>query len=316
MKIIPSLFLPAGKHAKLSVVIYHRVLSEPDPLLGGEDISNFEMQLNYLVRNFNVLPLSDAITRLRRGTLPSCAVSITFDDGYADNVEIALPILQKYAITATFFIASGFVDGGRMWNDTVIESVRRARGDVLDLSEIGLGVYPISSLTDRRQSLYQVIDMLKYLPDELRQSQVEKIRTLIAADLPDNLMMTSSQVKQLYDAGMEIGGHTVNHPILTRITDADALKEIADGKETLEGIINAPVQLFAYPNGKPNRDYHANHVNMVKKVGFQAAVTTAWGAARSHDDLFQIPRFTPWDKNELLYTLRMVRNTFNTIEKV
>jgi len=72
--------------------------------------------------------LSDAITRLRRGTLPSCAVSITFDDGYADNAENALPLLQKYAITATFFIASGFIDGGRMWNDTVIESVRRAKG--------------------------------------------------------------------------------------------------------------------------------------------------------------------------------------------
>ena len=316
MKMIPSLFLPAGKHAKLSVVIYHRVLSEPDPLLGADDINSFEMQLKYLVKNFNVLPLSDAITRLRRDTLPSCAVSITFDDGYADNAENALPLLQKYAITATFFIASGFVDGGRMWNDTVIESVRRAKGDVLDLSGIGLGVFPISSLTDRCQSLHQLIDMLKYLPDELRQSQVEKIRALIAADLPDNLMMISSQVKQLYNAGMEIGGHTVNHPILSRITDAAALKEIADGKEMLEGIINAPVQLFAYPNGKPNKDYHAIHVKMVKEVGFDAAVSTAWGAVRSHDDLFQIPRFTPWDKNELFYTLRMLRNTFNAIEKV
>lgn len=313
MKILPSLLFPAGKQARLSIVIYHRVLPEPDLLLGGGDVHGFETQLRYLVRNFNILPLSDAIKRLHRGTLPSRAVSITFDDGYADNAEIALPILQKYDVTATFFIASGFLDGGRMWNDTVIESVRQAQGNMLDFNGIGLGIHTISSIDERRQALFYLIEALKYLPYEIRQLQVEKIKSLIAANLPDNLMMTSDQVRQLHNAGMEIGGHTVTHPILAKIGNTAALAEIANGKEILEGITGAPVRLFAYPNGKPGKDYHADHVTMVRQVGFDAAVSTAWGAARSHDDLFQLPRFTPWDKRELFYVLRMVRNTFNKI---
>lgn len=316
MKILSSLFSPAGKNARLSIVIYHRVLPNPDPLVGGGDVNSFEKQLGYLTRNFNILPLYEGIRQLRQGTLPSRAVSITFDDGYADNAEIALPILQKYNVSATFFIASGFLDGGRMWNDTVIESVRQAQGEELDLNEINLGTHAIASLEQRREALFKLIEILKYLPHEIRQLQVEEIRTRIAANLPDNLMMTSDQVRQLHNAGMEIGGHTVTHPILSKVNNTIALTEIANGKETLEGIIGAPVRLFAYPNGKPGKDYCADHVEMVKQLGFEAAVSTAWGAAKGYDDVFQLPRFTPWDKSEFFYVLRMAQNTLNRIEVV
>lgn len=316
MKILPSLFCPAGKNARLSIVIYHRILPSPDPLLGGGDVKSFETELRCLIKNFNILHLSEGVKRLRSGTLPGRALSITFDDGYADNVEIALPVLQKYGAPATFFIASGFLDGGRMWNDTVIESVRQAQGNVLDLNEVGLGVHSIASLDERRRALFFLIETLKYLPQEARNSQVDKISSIISANLPDNLMMTSDQVRQLHNAGMEIGGHTVSHPILARIEHIAARTEIVNGKEILEGIIQAPVKLFAYPNGKPGKDYLIDHVNMVKQLGFEAAVSTAWGAAKSGDDLFQLPRFTPWDRSEFFYVSRMVRNTFTTIEKV
>ncbi|WP_347889012.1 polysaccharide deacetylase family protein [Nitrosomonas europaea] len=316
MKILPSLFSPAGKNAKLSIVIYHRVLPEPDLLTGEGGIAQFEKGLSYLTNNFNILPLSEAVNKLRGGTLPGRAACITFDDGYADNAEIALPILQKHGVTATFFIASGFLDGGRMWNDTVIESVRRAKGDTLDLNAIGLGNHAIATLEQRRKTLNLLIDKLKYLPHEARASQVDKLSTIIAADLPDNLMMTSAQVWQLHDAGMEIGGHTLTHPILASIDDAAARTEIAEGKAKLEAIIDIPLRLFAYPNGKPGKDYLSAHVKMIKDAGFEAAVSTAWGAARQDSDLFQLPRFTPWDKSEWRYVLRMVRNMRQRIQTV
>ncbi|MDL1864155.1 polysaccharide deacetylase family protein [Betaproteobacteria bacterium PRO5] len=316
MKILPSLFSPAGKNAKLSIVIYHRVLAEPDLLTGEGGIAQFERGLSYLTNNFNILPLSEAVNKLRSGTLPGRAACITFDDGYADNAEIALPILQKHGVTATFFIASGFLDGGRMWNDTVIESVRRAKGDTLDLNAIGLGNHAIATLEQRRETLNLLIDKLKYLPHGARASQVDKLSTIIAADLPDNLMMTSAQVRQLHDAGMEIGGHTLTHPILASIDDAAARTEIAEGKAKLEAIIDTPLRLFAYPNGKPGKDYLSAHVRMIKDAGFEAAVSTAWGAARQDSDMFQLPRFTPWDKSEWRYVLRMVRNMRQRIQTV
>ena len=315
MKFLPSIFSPAGKHAKLSIVIYHRVLLEPDLLLGQKgDIASFDTQLRILSRNFNILPLSQAVKLLRSNTLPSRAVCITFDDGYADNAEIALPILKKYSAVATFFVSSGVLNGGRMWNDTVIESIRGAQGDILDLTQLGLGSYSIQTVAERQTVLMMLIDKLKYMPQKQRHEWVDKLSTIIAAALPDNLMMTSDQVRKLHREGMEIGAHTISHPILARIDNAIAYNEIAEGKKILEEIINAPVNLFAYPNGKPNKDYLVDHVKMVKEIGFDAAVSTAWGAAQKGNDIYQLPRFTPWDLNEEFFVLRMTRNMLNKIE--
>ncbi len=315
INVLASTFSPAGKNARLSILIYHRVQEKPDLLLGGnDDIVAFDSHLQYLTRHFNVLSLHEALQRLRDGTLPNRAACITFDDGYADNVEIALPMLQKYAVPATFFIAAGFIGGGMMWNDRVIEIIRRMQGDSLDLTQLGLEVYDISTLSQRRKSLFSLIDSLKYLPYDSRLEHVEELHQLIPVDLPDNFMMTAEQIKALHHAGMEIGGHTVTHPILARLEPEQAYREIAEGKEILEGIIGEPIRYFAYPNGKPYQDYHAEHADMIKKIGFKAAVSTTWGAASRNSDLFQLPRFTPWDLSNVRFVLRMVQNMMRKVE--
>lgn len=91
-----------------------------------------------------------------------------------------------------------------------------------------------------------------------------------------------------------------------------ARAEIASGREMLEGMIGGRVRLFAYPNGKPGQDYLADHVRMVKDLGFDAAVSTAYGAATARSDLYQLPRFTPWDRGTLRLTLRMAQNMLRT----
>lgn len=310
-----SLFSPTGKNARLSILIYHRVLEKPDLLLGGDgDISTFDLHLKYLTRHFKVLSLHEAVQRLKDGTLPSRAACITFDDGYADNAEIALPILQKYGVPATFFIAAGFIEGGMMWNDRVIETVRLAPGHSINLVELGLGNYDISTLEQRRKSLFSLIETLKYQPYADRMEKVQKINELIPVDLPVNFMMTAQQIQTLHRTGMEIGGHTVNHPILARLEAQQAYKEIVKGKEILESIIDAPVRYFAYPNGKPDQDYYVEHAAMLKKIGFEAAVSTTWGAANGFSDLFQLPRFTPWDKSDMRFALRMIQNMMRTVK--
>jgi peptidoglycan/xylan/chitin deacetylase (PgdA/CDA1 family) len=304
-----QLLSPGGWHPRLSILIYHRVLPQPDPLFPSEvDAKIFDEQMAQVAACFRVMPLRDAAQGLRRGNLPARAACITFDDGYADNAEIALPILKKHGISATFFVATGFLDGGRMWNDTVIELIRRAPGHILDLSTMGLGRFEIATVPQRQQTISSVLYQLKYLPLEVRQSRVEEMCSLLPVVPPNDLMMTSDQVRTLHNAGMEIGGHTVSHPILARMEAAAARVEIANGKETLEGITRAPVRLFAYPNGKPDQDYLSEHVAMVRELGFDAAVSTAWGAARGNSDLYQLPRFTPWDRGQLRFTLRMAQN--------
>jgi len=143
------------------------------------------------------------------------------------------------------------------------------------------------------------------------------MRSVIPVNLPNDLMMTSEQVRSMHGAGMEIGGHTVLHPILASTEKSAARTEIANGKEMLEGIIRAPVHFFAYPNGKPERDYLPEHVAMVRELGFEAAVSTAHGAAKPGDDLYQLPRFTPWDRGgQSRFVFRMIQNMLRNTETV
>lgn len=301
-----SLVAPGGARG-LSVLVYHRVLPEPDPLFPGQmDAVRFAQHLDVLDDCFNVMPLPEAVGRLRSGSLPRRAACITFDDGYADNATVALPLLRARGMHATFFIAAGFLDGGRMWNDTVIESVRRTALARLDATCAGLGHLPCDGMEQKRHAAGALLGALKYLPIHERAELVNRIAHDSGATLPADLMMTSKQVRELHAAGMEVGAHTVNHPILATLPAAAARAEIASGREMLEAVIGGRVGLFAYPNGKPGQDYLPEHVALVRALGFDGAFTTAWG--RDSADPYQLPRFTPWDRSPQRFALRLARN--------
>jgi len=309
LRIGASAISPAGGRGKLSILIFHRVLSEPDPLCPDEmDALRFDSMLSWLGGMFNVLPLSEAVERARAQSLPSRALSITFDDGYADNHDVALPILKRHGMVATFFVATGFLDGGRMWNDTLIESVRGARGDLIDLGDLGLGELPVSNLNEKRSAVDQLLRHAKYLSPEQRLSMVSRVHSAAGASLPCDLMMTSQQVRALRSGGMEIGAHTVSHPILTRLSSAAARTEIEASRTFLAELLGEPIELFAYPNGKFGQDYSQEHADMVAKLGFLAAVATDPGVSTRHSDPFRLPRFTPWDRSEVRFHTRMMMN--------
>lgn len=304
-----ALTAAAGGGGRLSILVYHRVLPRSDAMLAGEvEAAVFDWQMALLAEYFQVLPLHEAARRLRSGTLPARAACVTFDDGYADNHDTALPILQKWRLPATFFVATAYLDGGWMWNDAVTEALRQARGEVLDLTRLGLSAHPLATSRLRREAAMSVIARLKYLPPDERQAAASQVCRLASAELPASPMMSSAQVRALHSAGMEIGGHTASHPILAELGQAQAYDEIAAGKERLERITGGAVRLFAYPNGKPGKDYRPEHVGMVKRIGFAAAVSTAWGAAGAACDPYQLPRFTPWDATPLRFGLRLLQN--------
>ncbi|MDN2671978.1 polysaccharide deacetylase family protein [Janthinobacterium sp. SUN026] len=297
--------------AALSILIYHRVLARPDPLFPGEvDAALFQRQLRLLKRFYTPLPLGDAVRRLQDGSLPPRAACITFDDGYADNAQVALPLLLRHGLHATFFIATGYLDGGQMWNDTVIDAVRQAPGAVLDLRAQELGTFPVATLAQRQAAVATLLGRLKYLPFAQRQRLAMQIRRQAGARASAPAMLSTAQLRQLHGAGMTLGGHTASHPILSTLAERAAQLDIANGKRQLESLVQAPVTLFAYPNGKAGRDYGAPHVAMVKRLGFQAAVATDWGVARpgADLDLLQLPRFTPWDRGRLAFLWRMRQN--------
>lgn len=308
---------PGRRGSRLSILVYHRVHRRPDPLFPGEvDAERFERQMQWIGRIFNVLPLDDALKRLSANALPTLPACITFDDGYADNLEVAVPILQRQGLTATFFISAGFVDGGRMWNDTIIESVRATNQEALDLTQLGLGVFPMATLANRRTAIRALVSDQKYRPPAERADGCAAIADAAKVTPPTDLMLRSDQILQLHRAGMGIGAHTMTHPILASLPLDEARREISDSRDVLERIVGERIALFAYPNGKPGADYGAQHVEMVRALGFDAALSTAWGVATKTTDLYQLPRFTPWDRSPVRFVLRLAQNLFNPVRSV
>jgi len=308
-----TFLLRVPRSPRLSVLAYHRILPEHDPLLSEEpSAEEFEHRMRWVKANFDVLPLSGAVRALRENRLPKRALSITFDDGYADNYKVAAPILLRLGLPATFFVATGFLDGGCMFNDVVIEALRCAGSAELDLDDLGLGRHALGDPTQRASAIDRILVRLKYFEPERRRRAALEVARRSGSRVPADLMMTSEQVRSLHAAGMEIGAHTVTHPILAEIPLGRARHEMAASRARLEQIIGAPVRLFAYPNGSPRRDYHAEHAALARELGFTAAVSTAWGAARAGDDLYQIPRFTPWDRADWRFGLRLAHNAMRS----
>ncbi len=295
------------REAKLNILIYHRVMPEPDSLRPWEiDQAQFKRQMTWINGVFNVIPLSQAVEQIKENRLEPRTLAITFDDGYLDNLTVAVPILKAFNYPATFFCTSAWLNGGLMWNDQVIESVRCWPDTELVLEELGLEPLPVATESDKNSAIEILLPKLKYLNHEQRNAVAEKMIKKTAN--PPRLMMNASEIKSLHQAGMDIGGHTHSHPILARISATQAQTEIQKNKAILEEITGAAVELFAYPNGQPNIDYSIQHSKLVEKANYLAAVSTKWGFSFDNTDLYQLPRFTPWNKSRNRFLANIFKN--------
>ena len=297
----------ASRGNRLLILCYHRVLERPDPMLPDTvHAEQFAVQMQALAENFCVLPLHSAVEKLAAGALPRRAACVTFDDGYADNLQVALPILRENQVPATIFVASGYLDGGRMWNDTITEAVRRVDDRFLDLGVSDIDKLPLETDSDRTRSAMQVVLALRRMTPERRAALTEAVAERASSALPDDLMLTSRQLVEMHRAGVEVGAHSVSHPILSNLSPDAAAAEIQTSKEQLQSLIDAEVFGFAYPNGYPGVDYQAGHVRAVADAGYRYAVTTARGTGSMSTDRFQLPRLDPWDKSPLRFAMRLV----------
>jgi peptidoglycan/xylan/chitin deacetylase (PgdA/CDA1 family) len=295
---------------RLTILLFHRVLPVPDPLLPDEPcVQRFDEVLRWLGGTFTVMTLRDAVAALERAQLPRRALVITFDDGYADNATHALPALQSAGLPATFFVTTRFLDGGLMWNDRVIEAVRAWQAPAIDLTAHGL---PRVDLGPRRhEAIDTLLGAMKYLDFERREVIATKLLEE-SGSIVTRLMMDASQVRELHRAGMEIGAHTHSHPILARLDRNAARTEMATNKSLLEQIIGAPVTSFAYPNGRLGTDFTAEHGAIAAELGFTCAVTTMPGTAATLAHRFELPRLAPWDRTRARYLARLARHYFDS----
>ncbi len=274
------------------MLTYHRVLEEYDELVDDLHAVQFLQQMKTLSQYFNVMTLDEGLSQVRTGKVAPGAVCITFDDGYRDNHDVALPILKELGLSATFFISTGYLGGGMMWNDIVVESVRKTQIPELDLTGLSLGKYNVKTTQQKKDLINVLIHNWRNKSLDQRNNLASQLQSIARVNVNERIMMTEAEVKELSSCGMEIGGHTVNHPILTSATVDEAAREVKDGKAQLEKITGKKLKYFAYPSGRAGLDYQQVHMDVVKQAGFIAALTTNDGAIDQHANPYELPRIS------------------------
>jgi peptidoglycan/xylan/chitin deacetylase (PgdA/CDA1 family) len=242
-----------------------------------------------LADNCAVLPLREAVRRLLDGTLPPRAVCVTFDDGYRNNLQVAAPVLKRFGIPATVFITQRAIETGIMWNDLVIEALRCAQGTV-DLSHLGLGTVDMASVERPDRFVLEVLKAFKYRPLQERWNIARELHDRCARRAPPRLMLDEPDLRELTRCGVELGAHTVNHPILAKLPPEEAMREIVDCADWLAGVTGERPRSFAYPNGRPGTDFNGIHMRQAREAGFELAVSTEWNCASKGSDAFALPR--------------------------
>lgn len=300
---------------KLSVFLFHKIPNEVDELLPNElDLARFIQVVDFIETHFEVICLADAAKLISQNRFSGNIAAITFDDGYAEWRQGAAEILAQRSLPATFFITTGQLFGRPMWHERLANIVRHYSGETLDTQAVCLPPLTVGSLGERASALQALDFHFKYLPPVIRDRFLDQLEEKVGVQFSAVPTFSANDLLTIANKGFEIGAHTLDHPILGLCNSDQAQEEIGNSREILEGIIKRPVKGFAYPNGRPWIDFSWRHIDMVKAAGYDYAVTTQWGSARSDTSPYQIPRFTPWGPSRRMMTLQLLRNIFTAPE--
>ena len=309
-------FIRLQRHRRPLILMYHRIgASGQDPW--GISVSGkyFEEQLDALRGRRKIIGLSELAAQLRRSEMTPDSAVITFDDGYADNLHHAKPLLERYGFPATIFVTSSAI--GRKtefyWDELERILLQPGRlpsslrleidGAICDWDLAGSASFGENEATalrnwhvwtsppTERHALY--LDLwrrLRPLEESVREHVVEQLRSWAGAAIetrPDRRLLTADELVSLAAGGLvEIGAHSLTHATLPGRSRLDVDREVEASKNELQRWLGRPVESFAYPYG----DFDDVSVAAVREAGFALACGTAERAVRKNDDLFRLPR--------------------------
>ncbi|MCY2961864.1 MAG: polysaccharide deacetylase family protein [Planctomycetota bacterium] len=269
-----------------------------DMKIRGDDL---ERILSWLAKRYEVVTMAEGARRLQSGEGSRSLAVLTMDDGYRDNLTHLVPILQRVGVGATVYLESRPLDARRAnWTHKLFWCLERMGPEpfVLRYTEIGRadrqGSILLNQLVPHGQATtYHIKRLLKYEVDPLeRDRALEALYTELGGvdrELTDALYMTWDDVRALDRAGVEIGGHTVSHPILAKLPADAQAAEVRGCAESLQRGLGHPVTSFAYPFGR-NWDFDSSSIDAARAAGFTTATTTHAGVQERGGDSYRIPR--------------------------
>lgn len=276
------------------ILVYHRFAPAGASMPHRVNAETFAWQLDTLMRDFEVISFGECIARfLQHGRWPQGCVVLTIDDGYCDMYQWAWPELAKRRLPATFFVTTGFIDGTLwLWPDRIEYALLHSRSSECAIFMAGKQVLLDLGDAQERASAWKMFsDYCISLPDDQRQAFIKQVEELLGVELPirpppEYAAVTWGQLREMQAGGVEIGGHTINHPILSKIDPNLLDQEIGLCRQILMERLSCPISTFCYTNSGPN-DINDAVIASVAKAGYRGAV---FGTNLSTWDLFQVPR--------------------------
>ncbi len=289
---------------KTWVLCYHRV-GNFNNLWSYPPLSPniFEDHIKYISNNYKVITLNAlADLLIENRPLPKKTLVLTFDDGYKDVYKWAYPILKKYDVPATVFLATGHIDSGRLfWWDKLGYIIFHTQKNSFRFEN--LGEFSFRSLEEKLKSKGFIAEKIKRIPGINIDIFLEEMAGELDVNIPTNigreLILSWDEIIDMHQNGIDFGAHTVTHPILSNIDIDTANREISQSRTDIENKINGNVLSFCYPNGQP-KDFNSQVINLLKEKGFKCAVTTIPRSISHEDGLYELGRITPEGSLSLL----------------
>ena len=314
------------------LLLYHRIAPPSvDPWSLSVSPQHFDEHLRVLQKTCYPLSFTEFLRLLKGRDIPRRSVVITFDDGYADNLANAKPLLEAHDIPATLFVVAG--EGNTFWWDELERLLLYGEFDTSQVTFSARGQLHLLELksppawsgnadsperrgenasTGRLDAYREAWQVLRGLGKEERRDVLARIASEVAATpgYPEARRLDRDGISGLQDGGLvEIGAHTMNHPFLPALSHSEQHAEIVGSKQALERLTGKPVTGFSYPFGA----FSERTVEIVRHAGFACACTTVPSAAWRYTDQFKLPRMAIEDCDGEVFGHRLA-DTFTRLE--
>lgn len=291
---VATRFAPQGA----IILSYHSIVEDPrqtERVLGiSQARATFDAHMETVAQEFSPVTVEDVAEFAKSGRkLPARAVAVTFDDGFADNHNEALPILNRYGIPATFYIMVNAVEKGMLpWYCRLrfaFNTTKRA-----EWSDAATGrIFPLSSTEERKAALIAAWEDGARMTGTVQQQFIDGVERSLEVEPGEThrgFMMNWEQVRSLRKAGHTVGAHTISHPNVAQVSHSEARGEIVGSKKRLEEEIGEPVEHFSYPHPALNPQWSKQTLEITREAGFKSAVLTACGPVRAGDEPLVLKR--------------------------
>ncbi|MBF0571576.1 MAG: polysaccharide deacetylase family protein [Candidatus Omnitrophica bacterium] len=314
MKLLHSFLRKLESLSNINILMYHGFTDEKS-FKGIENyhgkhlhIDKFKEQVRYLKKYYHIIKLEEFISCLvDPKPVPSSLVVITMDDGYRSNFTLAYPVLKEFAVPATIFLTTNFIDKKEyLWTDRIEFALNGTAEKYLEIVlDNNVYSYNLSDFRQKQLTDRDIKSKLRKLPVVPRDAVIEDIENKLKQKLqgPNPPAMYAplerKDVMEMVRSNLvSVGSHTCSHVVLSACLQDMMKDQLLDSKKYIEELTEKACAIFSYPNGATG-DFNELSKRILKDSGYKCALTTIIGTNNAYSDIFELKRLNLHNDGDL-----------------